>query len=225
MTDTPDRKPLSATDLDRPSKELIEQENSLGPMEVLTPLGPRPFFPAEPELPQSDEYPQADNPFNPKGQPSMHLPQQATPLRTRPDGNADPSVNPTYTDPKDPVAIDPHATYVPYPGFTDNVNNPRGTPDYLIVGATPDYDGAGAGSPNTRTEPPTGAPDFDNPQNPRGIASSNCDGVPDAQAFDSQKAQNPTPARPPLAATIFPDPFYERVSAGQNRAPPQERIP
>jgi hypothetical protein len=65
----------------------------------------------------------------------------------------------------------------------------------------------------------------DNPQNPRGIPSNLCDGLPDAQATDAQKSQNPTPARIPIPATMFPDPNLERVSAGQNRKPPQEIIP
>jgi hypothetical protein len=79
-------------------------------------------------------------------------------------------------------------------------------------------------------EPPTDPADTpggwaDNPLNPRGIPSSKTDGLPDYQATDSQKVQNPTPARIPVAATMFPDPNLERVSAGQNRKPPQEIIP
>ena len=221
---------VSATDEDHALWRTREPVPTDMPHPVWTPTGYQPFYPPEPVLTESIEYheddPQPDNPLNPKGQPSMHLPQQATPLRSRADGGLDPANAPlTYSDPKDPIAIDPHATYVPYPGFTDNVANPRGTPDYLITGATPDYDGAGVGAPSTMTEPPITTPHFDNPKNPRGIASSRTDGVPDTQAFDSQKAQNPTPARPPIVTSVYPEPFGERVSAGQNRAPPQEVIP
>jgi hypothetical protein len=227
-TDQFDR-PLSATDEDHDPRRRDLAPPKDVPFPVLTPVGFRPFFPAKPELVESPEFhdddPQPDNPLNPKGQPSMHLPQQATPLLSRSDGNMDPSLAPlTYSDPNDPVRIDPHATYVPYPGFTDNVQNPRGTPDYLITGATPDYDGAGPGTPSTATKPLTTTPHFDNPKNPRGISSNLTTGLPDAQAFDSQKAQNPTPARVPVATNVYPD-SSERVSAGQNRAPPNEVIP
>jgi hypothetical protein len=86
------------------------------------------------------------------------------------------------------------------------------------------------GTDNTFPEPPTdpsATPSgwVDNPLNPRGIPSNLCDGAPDSQATDAQKAQNPTPQRAPIATNIYPDPFYERVSAGQNRKPPQEIIP
>ena len=40
-----------------------------------------------------------------------------------------------------------------------------------------------------------------------------------------QKIQDPTPARAPLSATTYPMVIGERVSAGQNRKPPQEIIP
>ena len=78
------------------------------------------------------------------------------------------------------------------------------------------------GSPNPAPEPP----DYDNPENPRGIPDVLCAGMPDSQATDAQKVQNPTPARPPLAANMDPPvSVMERVSAGQNRKPPQEVIP
>jgi len=64
----------------------------------------------------------------------------------------------------------------------------------------------------------------DNPQNPKGVSSNLTDGTPDAQATDAQKIQNPTPSRPPLAATATTS-VLERVSAGQNRKPPQEVVP
>ena len=83
------------------------------------------------------------------------------------------------------------------------------------------------GPPFTYTEPATGTPHFDNPKNPRGISSNLTDGAADAQATTDQKTQNPTPQRQPISATTFPDPplNLERVSAGQNRKPPQEIIP
>jgi len=86
------------------------------------------------------------------------------------------------------------------------------------------------GDPSHITEPPTDPASnpfgfADNPENPRGIPSNMTSGLPNDQAMDAQKAQDPTPARIPIAATMFPDPNYERVSAGQNRKPPQERLP
>jgi hypothetical protein len=87
-----------------------------------------------------------------------------------------------------------------------------------------------AGDANTVTEPPTDPASnpfgfADNPQNPRGIPSSMTNGLPNDQAMDAQKAQDPTPARIPIPATAYPDPNLERVSAGQNRKPPEEVIP
>lgn len=71
------------------------------------------------------------------------------------------------------------------------------------------------------TEPPVPP---DNPKNPRGVNSSLTDGTPNAQATNAQKIQDPVPSRPPLAATATTS-VLERVSAGQNRKPPQEIIP
>jgi len=65
----------------------------------------------------------------------------------------------------------------------------------------------------------------DNPQNPRGIPSNLTDGSADSQATDAQKVQNAVPKRPPIATNIYPEPTLERVSAGQNRKPPQEVTP
>jgi len=86
------------------------------------------------------------------------------------------------------------------------------------------------GTPSMWPEPPTdpaATPSgwVDNPLNPRGIPSNLTDGLPNAQATDAQKAQDPTPARLPTAADAYPDPNAERISAGQNRRPPQEIIP
>ncbi len=90
----------------------------------------------------------------------------------------------------------------------------------LVADTTP-------GPPYTYAEPTTITPHFDNPKNPRGIPSNLTDGAADAQATTDQKTQNPTPQRQPINATTFPDPALnlERVSAGQNRKPPQEIIP
>ena len=90
--------------------------------------------------------------------------------------------------------------------------------------ATPDTT---PGAPFYFPEPNQGAPHFDNPKNPRGIPSNLTDGAADAQATNAQKVQNPTPQRQPINATTFPDPStnLERVSAGQNRKPPQEIVP
>ena len=86
------------------------------------------------------------------------------------------------------------------------------------------------GTDSIWTEPPTdpeATPGgwVDNPLNPRGIPSNLTDGAPDSQATDAQKTQNAVPKRAPIMTNVYPDPFYERVSAGQNRKPPQEIIP
>jgi hypothetical protein len=99
---------------------------------------------------------------------------------------------------------------------SDRQKNARNTPEPQDVNQIPE----------PPTDPASNPFGFaDNPLNPRGIPSNMTAGSPDAQAMDAQKSQNPTPSRPPIAATMFPDPFYERVSAGQNRKPPQEIIP
>jgi hypothetical protein len=87
-----------------------------------------------------------------------------------------------------------------------------------------------SGDPSTIPEPPVDPESnpfgfADNPLNPRGIPSNMTNGYPNAQATDAQKTQDPTPARIPIAADMFPDPNPERVSAGQNRKPPLEQIP
>jgi hypothetical protein len=96
------------------------------------------------------------------------------------------------------------------------------SPEQFQEGTT---DPTGAGTANSATVPLVGTPHFDNPLNPRGISSNLCNGVPNGQATDSQKIQDPTPARAPQSATTYPMAVGERVSAGQNRRPPQEVIP
>jgi hypothetical protein len=82
------------------------------------------------------------------------------------------------------------------------------------------------GTSSIYPEPTTAAPHFDNPLNPRGISSNLTDGLPDTQATGAQKIQDPVPKRPPVAANLFPPvTVQERVSAGQNRKPPQEIVP
>ena len=76
------------------------------------------------------------------------------------------------------------------------------------------------------TDPYVDGTEGDNPLNPRGIPSNLTSGQPDSQATDAQKIDNPVPQRPPIAASIFPPvTIQERVSAGQNRKPPQEQVP
>jgi len=100
------------------------------------------------------------------------------------------------------------------------------SPDSRDV-VTPQVADTTPGPPFTYTAPLTTTPHFDNPLNPRGIPSMLCDGAADAQATMDQKTQNPTPQRQPVAATVLVDPStnLERVSAGQNRKPPQEIVP
>jgi len=82
------------------------------------------------------------------------------------------------------------------------------------------------GTSSIYPEPTVGTPHFDNPLNPRGIPGNMTDGLPDTQATGAQKIQDPVPKRPPVAANLFPPvTIQERVSAGQNRKPPQERVP
>ena len=100
---------------------------------VLTTRGPRPYFPDGPEPIQSDEL-TPDNPFNPRGGPSLSLPQQATPL----------------TSLQDVLTLDEMDTSTPekakeYEGLMtlqdglapDDPRNPRGTPDYIVEEPSP----------------------------------------------------------------------------------------
>ena len=127
----PSRDPshLSATDEDRPNLAL-QTERSSGPKaDVFTPRGFKPFFPPSPEPIQSDELNPHDNPFNPKGQPSLSLPQQATPL----------------TSEQGVLSIEDMADDKRYREIAatqdglapDDPRNPRGTPDYVVEGASP----------------------------------------------------------------------------------------
>jgi hypothetical protein len=120
---------LSATDEDRPNLALQHERSSgpKAPFDVFTPKGWKPFYPEGPEPIQSSEY-LPDNPFNPHGQPSLSLPQQATPLTSEQgtlsiDDMADQERMNTIAMTQDGLA-------------PDNPQNPRGTPDYIVEGLT-----------------------------------------------------------------------------------------
>lgn len=120
---------LSATDEDRPNEALQHERSSppKAPFDVFTPKGWRPYYPPEPEPVTSSEL-LPDNPFNPHGQPSLSLPQQATPL----------------TSEQGALSIDDMADEkrmfdiaMTQDGLApDNPQNPRGTPDYIVEGVT-----------------------------------------------------------------------------------------
>jgi hypothetical protein len=160
MSPSPDveARHLSATDEDQsrltiPGRDLVRRREELEPNMVLTSKGPLPFFPEGPTQPESDEYPEADNPFNPKGQPSQHYPQQATPLLSKQDVLSIEEM----TDPQ--IYMDIAATQ---DGLApDEPRNPRGTPDYIVEGPSPrsnpldeQHDGRDS---HEQTEPPEGS--------------------------------------------------------------------
>lgn len=125
---------LSATDEDAPSR-LIDRERSSppkAPFDVFTPKGFRPFFPEGPTPIESSEL-LPDNPFNPRGGPSLSLPQQATPLTSEQgvmsiEDMADPERRANIAATQDGLA-------------PDDPSNPRDTPDYIVEGLTdPDAD-------------------------------------------------------------------------------------
>jgi hypothetical protein len=127
QTPSPNRPPehLSATDEDDPRRE-IDNERSAprkAPFDVFTPKGFRPFYPDGPEPVTSTEL-VPDNPFNPRGGPSLSLPQQATPL------TSDQGVMTIEDMADDQRRLDIAATQ---DGLApDDPTNPRGTPDYII---------------------------------------------------------------------------------------------
>jgi hypothetical protein len=127
LTPSPSRPPehLSATDEDDPRREIDNARSSgpKAPFDVFTPKGFRPFYPPQPEPVQSSEL-LPDNPFNPKGGPSLSLPQQATPL------TSDQGVMSLEDMADDQRRRDIAATQ---DGLApDDPSNPRGTPDYII---------------------------------------------------------------------------------------------
>jgi len=100
--------------------------------EVDTPDGPRPFIPPGPEpapRPKDDEgHDLPDNPLNPRGKPSLSLPQQATPLMSEQGVMSAEQVNADQLDPKVQSEIMLQDGLAP-----DNPLNPRGTPDYIVA--------------------------------------------------------------------------------------------
>jgi hypothetical protein len=126
---------LSATDEDRPTHALRAARESPPPdmpFAVLTPKGHQPFYPppdSQPPASSEAHTLENDNPFNPKGGPSLSLPQQATPLTSRQD----------VLTPEEmadlPLYMDIAATQ---DGLApDDPRNPRGTPDYIVEGPSP----------------------------------------------------------------------------------------
>ena len=124
---------LSATDEDQPNLALQAERSSgaKAPFDVFTPKGFRPFYPPEPDpaATQSSETNPHDNPFNPKGGPSLSLPQQATPLTSHQgvlsiDEMADPDEYLEIAATQDGLA-------------PDDPRNPRGTPDYIVEEPSP----------------------------------------------------------------------------------------
>lgn len=91
--------------------------------EVDTPQGRRPFIPPGPEPAPRPEGMAEDDVLNPKGQPSLSLPQQATPLTSQ-QGVSAPE------DLEDPNKI--NEIMVQDGLAPDNPLNPRGTPDYVV---------------------------------------------------------------------------------------------
>jgi hypothetical protein len=147
-----DPKHLSASDEDHDNVNL-ERALSSGPkapFDVLTPQGFKPFFPPGPEPVVSSELVD-DNPLNPRGQPSLSLPQQATPLTSGQgvldiDTMADPEKYQNIAATQDGLA-------------PDDPRNPRGTPDYTVEQPSPksnpddqQHDGR-----ESHTEQPSGA--------------------------------------------------------------------
>lgn len=145
---------LSATDEDKPNLALQHERSSgpKAPFDVFTPKGWKPFFPTGPEPAQSSENSAADNPFNPRGGPSLSLPQQATPLTSK----------------QDVLSIDEMADHQEYLNIAatqdglapDDPRNPRGTPDYIVEGPSPasspedqQHDGR---TSHAQTQPPEG---------------------------------------------------------------------
>ena len=109
--------------------------------EVDTPEGRRPFVPPGPEPTDrptdENDQPLPDNPDNPRGKPSLSLPQQATPITSRQGVMRQEDLE----DPAKTNEIMLQDGLAP-----DNPMNPKGTPDY-IVGEQP--------PPTNETDNPT----------------------------------------------------------------------
>jgi len=98
--------------------------------EVDTPKGRRPYIPPGPEptdRPLSDDgSPLPDNPDNPRGKPSLSLPQQATPLTSK-QGVMSAEDVAHLDDPEKVNEIMLQDGLAP-----DNPLNPKGSPDYIL---------------------------------------------------------------------------------------------
>ncbi len=106
------------------------------PFAVPTTKGFQPFYPppdsAPPDSPEQHR-PENDNPLNPKGGPSLSLPQQATPLTSQ-QGTLSPEDMIDERRARD-IAMTQDGL------APDNPAYPRGTPDYIVEGVTdPDAD-------------------------------------------------------------------------------------
>jgi hypothetical protein len=120
---------LSASDEDAPSRAIDTPRSSppKAPFDVFTPKGFKPYYPPGPEPVQSSEL-LPDNPLNPRGGPSLSLPQQATPLTSEQGAMS-------IEDMADPVRA--YNIAMTQDGLApDNPQNPRGTPDYIVEGIT-----------------------------------------------------------------------------------------
>src|SRR3954463_8143283 len=104
----------------------------LQPFEVDTPLGPRPFVPPGPELASrpkdENNIDIPDNPENPRGKPSLSLPQQATPLTSHQGVLTEDDLTGTLDNPEKLNKLMAQDGLAP-----DNPLNSRGTPDYIVA--------------------------------------------------------------------------------------------
>jgi hypothetical protein len=122
---------LSASDLDNPrtdpdlQRELFEERPpGAGVSQVFTSDGYKPYIADGPAEIQSDETPLADNPLNPKGQPSLSYPQQTTPLTSAQGVISGEDLANRET---------MEALLVGDGAIPDNPLNPKGSPDFLVA--------------------------------------------------------------------------------------------
>lgn len=116
-----------------------------GPFEIDTPLGPKPFVPPGPELAPRPKDPDTgedlpDNAENPRGKPSLSLPQQATPLTSHQGVLAEADLTDTLADPAKLDRLMAQDGLAP-----DNPLNSRGTPDYIVAPREPNGEDDAAG--------------------------------------------------------------------------------
>ena len=115
--------------------------------EVETPQGRRPYVADEPtEIPNppdtlNPDQEAKDNPDNPRGRPSLSLPQQTTPLQSQQGVFA-------REDLEDPAKTN---EIMLQDGLApDNPLNPHGTPDYIVEGTPPPTEGVDGRTRHTR---------------------------------------------------------------------------